>query len=182
MSYTTLSVVAPNATSYDEDYPTRSTENYSHALHEILQDMEDAAGAWYFFDGTVDSATRDAYLQRIHAMTEDVFDYAEGAIDTYRDGALELAAPAWNTIVAPNIGVLHPKLQEQMFKHYDGCMKVCFFIYYMWKTEEDPLLIKEKLQELLIAWPLLDTTIELSSELGQQFKIYPSWKNADLDL
>ena len=180
MSYAALDVTAPHATAYDEDYPTRSTENYAHALHDILQDMEDASGTWYLSDGNVLSATQNVLTGYIHDMIEDVFDYAEGAIDTYRNtGTPVLAHPTKTTIRLPGESV-YQAWSAPLAECYISCMKVCYLVYYMWKTEEDPLLLKEKLQELLIAWPLLDTTVELNSDLGQQFKIYPSWKNADL--
>jgi len=182
MGNTTLAVTAPHATPYDADYPTRSTENYSHALHDILQDMEDATGEWYLSDGVTSSAELNLFMERVHDNIETVFNYAEGAIDTYRaTGTATLTAPAWDDLLLPYYR-FYPEVHMLGLNNYNECMKMMYFIYYMWKTEEDPLLLKEKLQELLIAWPLLDTTIELSSELGQQFKVYPSWKNADLDL
>lgn len=182
MGYTTLSVVAPHATAYDEDYPTRSTENYSHALHEILQDMEDATGAWYFDDNTPSASEFTTFRAWVHDEIEDVFDYAEGAIDTYRSSGTPTLAKPTATDVPAFVSQAYEGILEAGLRLTIEIYKVKYFIYYMWKTEEDPLLLKEKLQELLIAWPLLDTTIELSSELGQQFKVYPSWKNADLDL
>ena len=179
MAFTTLSVVAPHATAYDEDYPTRSTENYSHALHEVLQDMEDATN-WYLSDQVPATAVRNSIIQKIHDMVEAVFDYAEDAIEGWRATQTPgLSKPTWESIDAPLINV-YSKFALIEYQVWSDCIKKMYMIYYMWETEEDPLLFKEKLQELLIAWPLLDTTIELNSELGQEFKVYPSWKNADL--
>ena len=182
MGYTALNVTAPHATAYDSDYPTRSNENYAHNLHEILQDMEDATGTWTLTDSWLSTADRNTHVGNLFAMIEDVFDYAEGAIDTYRSsGTPTLAVPTSTTVQNPQ-NWRYKWLFEREAQTYLECTKVVFFIYYMWKTEEDPLLLKEKLQELLIAWPLLDTTIELQNDMGQSFKVYPSWKNADLDL
>ena len=64
-------------------------------------------------------------------------------------------------------------------KFLADCYKMMFMIYYMWKTEEDPLLLKEKLQELLVAWPLQDIAIDLNDETGTQLKVYPQWKNLE---
>ena len=182
MGYTVLNVTAPHATAYDADYPTRSTENYSHQLHEILQDMEDAAGIWYIQDDYVNSSTDLGVLSGyVHDMIEEVFDYAEGAIDTYRaTGTPVLSKPTKTTVTIQTS--LYTDWAKTLMECYASCMKVCYLVYYMWKTEEDPLLLKEKLQELLVAWPLLDTTIELQNDMGQSFKVYPSWKNCDLDL
>lgn len=180
MPYFTLSVVAPHATPYDSDYPTRSTENYSHALHEIIQDMED--NGFLVASEVLTGAEKTTLKEWIHDAIEAVFDYAEGAIDTYRDtGTPVLLEPTATSIASPTLGA-YPITSERQWSLWTECMKVMYFVYYMWKTETDPLLLKEKLQQLLIAWPLLDTTIELNSELGQEFKVYPSWKNADLDL
>lgn len=175
-----LTVTAPHATAYDEDYPTRSTENYSHALHEILQDMED--DSWIITDHVLDSTGMSTLVGSLHDMIEDVFDYADDAITGYRaSGDPNLTKPTKTSLTQPGQRSYY-RHNEILVKTYVECMKMMYLIYYMWETEEDPLLLKEKLQELLIAWPLLDTTIELSSELGQQFKVYPSWKNVDLDL
>lgn len=175
--------VNPNATAYDEDYPTRSTELLNHQLHEMLVDMNDATGDWRLEDGLVNSSTtRQAYLEWIHDLIEDVFDYAEGAIDTYRtSGTPTLSHPAYTDLPLPHLTGYPHRIQEQ-YKLYQEGMKIMYFIYYMWKTETDPLLLKEKLQELLIAWPLMDTTIDLQTESGQTIRMYPSWKNVDLDL
>lgn len=179
MAYSSIAIVAPHVTAYDEDYPTRSTENYSHELHEILQDMEDA-GPWYLNDGVINSTQRTTFMEWIHDAIEVVFDYAEGAIDSYRSsGSPTLSKPLFNDIADPPL-FAYREFNLLCWKTYQECIKTMYFIYYMWKTEEDPLLLQEKLRELLIAWPLLDTTIELNSDLGQSFKVYPSWKNADL--
>lgn len=180
MGQVTLVVTAPHATPYDSDYPTRSTENYSHALHEILQDMEDAG--WIIHDHALDATDSNSIAERMHDMIEEVFDYADSAITTYRStGDPSLSKPTYESVTRPTMRGKWRYALLQM-ETYRDCMRMMYKIYYMWESAEDPLLLKEKLQELLIAWPLLDTTIELNSELGQEFKIYPSWKNADLDL
>jgi len=180
MGYTTLAVTAPHATAYDEDYPTRSTENYAHALHNILQDMEDAVGDWYLHDDYTNATTHANAFARIHDMIEDAFDYVEAAIDTYRStGTPTLAKPTKTTIAAP-YQWFGEHLNKAQWECYTQCMKVCYFAYYMWKTEEDPLLLKEKLQELLLAWPLTDTEITLNEEGGQTMRITPAWKNVDI--
>ena len=179
MGYTALNVTAPHATAYDASYPTRSTENYSHALHDILQDMEDAAGIWYLRDNYPTGAELATYTGYIHDMIEDVFDYANGAITTYRaTGTPTLSKPTKSLITAA-INIYEP-VNNLLLEVYTDCMKMCYKIYYMWKTEDDPLLLKEKLQELLISWPLTDTEIILNEEGGQSMHIVPAWKNVDL--
>lgn len=180
MGYTALNVTAPNSTAYDDAHPTRSTENYAHALHDILQDMEDAAGTWYIYDNVPTAAQISGVMTYIHNAIEDVFDYAAGAIDTYRtSGTPILAHPTAASIASPT-GWADKTLQERVWKTYSECIKIMYFIYYMWKTEDDPLLLKEKLQELLIAWPLTDTEIILNEEGGQSLHVVPSWKNVDI--
>lgn len=179
MSLLSLNVTEPHATPYDSEHPTRSTENYSHALHDILQDMEDA-GPWYIFDGVPVSQQITNMKAQVFIMLEAVFDYAAGAIETYREtGTATLAKPSYvnltplDLIYTPAFGAINAKL-------YVECASMMWKVYYMWKTEEDPLLLKEKLQELLVAWPLTDTEIILSEEGGQTLKIVPAWKNVDI--
>jgi hypothetical protein len=180
MGYTALNVTAPHATAYDSDYPTRSTENYAHNLHTILQDMEDAGGTWTLSDGLTNNTTRDSYLADWMGMIEDVWDYAEGAIDTYRaTGTPTLSKPTVSTIAKPVMGS-YEKLNRKSFDLWISCHKVMWAIYYMWKTEDDPLLLKEKLQELLVAWPLTDTEVILNEEGGQSLHVHPAWKNVDI--
>lgn len=170
---------SPHATAYDADNPTRSTENYSNAMHNILQDMDDN-GSWQFSDNIPSSGYRTAERAYCFGVAEDVFDYAEQAIENHRaEEEISITKPIVTSLVTPpEMGCTEHNVM--LAKVYDQGMRMLFLIYYMWKTETDPLLLKEKLQELLIAWPLLETTVELADDLGQQFKIYPSWKNADL--
>lgn len=179
MGYTTLSVILPHATPYDEAYPTRSMENYSHALHEILQDMEDAGGSWYLTDGNVSSTTQALHTGWIHDMIEDVFDYAASAIEQHRLGFPPGLAKPTKTLVRTPGECVYPLIQAKHYDCYIACMQMCYKIYYMWETEEDPLLLKEKLTELLISWPLTDTEIFLNEEAGQSLRVIPAWKNVD---
>lgn len=180
MSFTKMEITtAPNGTAYASDNPTRSTELYCNQVHNVLQDMDDA-GDWYMRDDAYGPSVRDACATYVHEIVEDVYDYAASAIEDHRaEDPIGLTKPTTTTLTKPT-GTYYPLLDEIKWRVYTEAFKIMFFIYYMWKTEEDPLLIKEKLRELLVAWPLLDTTIELASDLGQQFKVYPSWKNADL--
>lgn len=182
MSYINMIVdVAPNATAYDEDYPTRSTELYNHTLHELLVDMDDG-GSWYLNDKCPSSSEWASYRETACAVIEDVFDYADLAITTHRTpGTPALSKPAHSSLPGP-IVFIYDIFNEAYTKLYTEAYKFMWFIYYMWMTEEDPLLLKEKLQELLIAWPLMDTTIDLQTESGQTIRMYPSWKSVDLDL
>jgi len=173
--------VAPNATAYDADYPTRSTELYCNVMHNILQDCDDS-GQWWISDD-VTSTTRKALIAAwIHDNTEAVFDYAAAAIEDHRnEDPISITEPTGSTPVAipPEI-YFNEVVKAELWRMYASFQRTLYIIYYMWKTEEDPLLLKEKLQELLIAWPLHDITVELNEDMGQQFKVYPSWKNADL--
>jgi len=180
MGYTTVDVTAPHGTAYDEDYPTRSTENYAHSLHNILQDMEDAAGDWYLTDGYPSTAHTTAFLENLHDNIEVVFDYADSAITEHRaEESITLSKPVYDDLSWGVIG-LYPVYAKAVLDNYKECMQMMYKIYYMWKTEEDPLLLKEKLQELLVAWPLTDTEITLNEEGGQTMRITPAWKNVDI--
>lgn len=179
MALSTLVVTAPHATAYDAAFPTRSTENYAHGLHEILQDMEDA-GPWYLTDLTVSTTVRDNVLKNITDNCGVVFDYAAEAIEEHRaDTPITILKPLWNDLSVP-VSPIYKKTYELQIKNYIDCMQMMFKIYYMWKTEEDPLLLKEKLQELLLAWPLTDTEIILNEEGGQSLHVVPAWKNVDV--
>jgi len=179
MASFTLAVTAPHATAYDSDYPTRSTENYSHALHDVLQDMEDAG--FKVADGSLLSAERTNLKNAIHDSIEGVFDYAEDAIQGWRassDPGLTKPSVATTTLTWYYTNVQW--INEFYLKLHAETYRMKYLIYYMWETEVDPLLLKEKLQELLIAWPLTDLTVELNTEAGQEMKVYPSWKNVDI--
>ena len=181
MAHFTFSFEAPHATAYDPDYPTRSTENYSHAMHELLEELENTGDSWYIQNDLPKANYMDTFAGYYHDAIEAVYDYAEGAIDTYRSsGTPTLTKPTAISPITKPSTAYYPSLIEKGFAVYTECLKVCYFIYYMWKTEEDPLLFKEKLRELLLAWPLTDLTVELNTEAGQEMKIYPSWKNVDL--
>lgn len=179
MSYFNLVTDLPHATAYDAAFPTRSTENYAHQLHEILVDMDDA-GYWWITDNTPSDGELGLHQAWIRNAVKVVFDYAEGAISTFRaTGTPTLAEPTTNEI-AIHYGAQYPELQKQQLYIISACYKIMYLIYYMWKTEDDPLLLKEKLTELLISWPLTDTEIILSEEGGSQLRVVPAWKNVDL--
>jgi len=179
MSYSTLAVTAPHATSYDSDYPTRSVENYAHALHDILQDMEDA-GPWYLSDLLPTSANINAYAGKLHDMVEAVFDYADTAITGWRASETPgLSKPVYTDIPVP-LTYANLVNVEILWTTYLACMKMMYKIYYMWETEEDPLLLKERLQELLLAWPLTDMEISLNDTMGQSLRVVPAWKSVDI--
>jgi hypothetical protein len=184
MGYTTLTLdVTPNATAYDANYPTRSTELLNHQLHEMIEDMDLAAGVWYLSDNSFTSSEWITLRNSLYNNIKEVFDYADLAITNYRaTGSPGLSLPLAADIALPSYTNVYPHFQPALLRHYHDCMAMKFKIYYMWMTEEDPLLLKEKLQELLIAWPLMDTTIDLQTESGQTIRMYPSWKNVDLDL
>lgn len=180
MSYTALNVTAPHATAYDASYPTRSTENYAHALHDILQDMEDGTGIWYLHDGFPHTSVYEAVRDYIHDAIEDVFDYADTAITGWRASETPgITKPTKTSITMPP-NILYMEDRLICVRVYSECIKMLYKIWYMWGTEEDPLLLKEKLQELLIAWPLTDSEIFLNEDGGQSIHIVPAWKNVDL--
>lgn len=180
MSSITFTISAsPHGTAYDVDHPTRSTENYSHAMQSLLEDLSDAS-PWKIADGIPSSGFKSNERAYLFGVAEDVFDYAEQAINDHRaEETISITKPIVTSIATPP-EMYDSAANANLTNAYNSGMKMLWLIYYMWKTEEDPLLLKEKLQELLIAWPLQETTIELADDLGQQFKIYPSWKNADL--
>jgi len=171
--------VSPNATAYDSSYPTRSTELYCNVMHNLLQDMDDQGDFWAV-DGVMETGVRSAVYEWWHDTIEEVFDYADTAISDHRTPqTISISKPTKTSVTLPTITV-YPEYEVRMWDHYAYCMKMMYLIYYMWKTETDPLLLKEKLQELLVAWPLHDITVELNEDMGQQFKVYPSWKSAEL--
>lgn len=178
MAYSTLSVTAPTGTTYDSENPTQGTEELNMTLHAILQDMEDA-GAWLLTDERPDATQRTAFLSDVFSMVDEVFDYAEGAISTYRDtGTATLAAPTSSTINPPGTNV-YPELTKQAYQVWVSCTKIVFLIYYMWKTETDPLRVKDFIRDMLLAWPLQDVAINLKDEGGSELKVFPAWNNLD---
>lgn len=178
MAYTTIEVQDVHVTPYDEDYPTRSTENLNWNLHAQLVNMEDA-GPWYMTDQSPSNAERNNLIDWMAGNIERVFEYAQLAVSTYKaTGTPAIAEPALNDFQYPSYRQ-YSRLYDMQFKIFMDCWKVEYMIYYLWKTEDDPLLIKEYLRDLLNAWPLMDTTIELSDETGQSFRVYPSWKNIE---
>ena len=179
MAYTALSIVAPTLSEYDPDNPTQATEELNLALHNILQDMEDATGTWYLTDGVPTAADAAFFFGYVHDVIEDVFDYAKGAIETYRStGTPTLAKPTKTTI--SNFSVIwYPLWSAEAFKVYAEGLKMCYLIYYMWKTETDPLRVKDYIRDMLLAWPLQDIAIDLNDETGTSLKIYPQWKNLE---
>ena len=180
MSYIDLSVAAPHATPYDSEYPTRSTENYSHALHTVLKNMDDY-GSWFLSDGCIATGHHVSLKTDVRTMIKVVFDYAAGAIETYREnGTPTLSEPTVAMLGGLSFQNALPFVAEKAVQLWINCYTMLYKIYYMWKTEDDPLLLKEKLQELLVAWPLTDTEITLNEEGGQTLKIVPAWKNIDI--
>lgn len=172
-------VASPHATPYDEDYPTRSTENLNHALHTILKAM-DTQGAWYLVDNYPTSSDLATFVTWIRGMVKDVFDYADSAITNHRlDLPPGLSEPTTGMFTAFT-GKKYSTWMTEVIRTNVECMAMAYKIYYMWMTEEDPLLLKEKLREILLAWPLTDMEINLGDDMGQQLKIIPVWKNIDL--
>lgn len=184
MGYAALTIdVNPNAAGYDEDYPTRSTELLNHQLHEMLVDMDDATGSWYLTDDVLTAGQWQTLENWIVTTLDTVFDYAAQAIEDHRsEVSISITIPTVSSLTVPTYATYYREVSNFCMRFLGECYKMMFVIYYMWKTEEDPLLIKEKLQQLLIAWPLMDTTIDLQTESGQTIRMYPSWKNVDLDL
>ena len=179
MAYTSLAVTAPTLSAYDPDNPTQATEELNLALHNILQDMDDASGTWYLTDNAPSNAESVAIRTSVNACYEVVFNYAESAIASFRvPETIVLAKPAYNDLPAIPSGAYFPILQL-MHRVHAQCLKGMWFIYYMWKTEEDPLRIKDYIRDMLMAWPLQDIAIDLNDETGTQLKVYPQWKNLE---
>jgi hypothetical protein len=175
----TLAVDAPHATAYDEEFPTRSNENYSHALHEILQGMEDA-GPWYIFSEYTSGDDATQIRSWIRSTIQVVFNYAKSAIVNYRAGNPPgLAEPAYTML--PSMTFRGRKEFDRAWLRLEAeCMKMMYKIYYLWETEEDPLRIKDYIRDMLIAWPLQDVEISLQEEGGQKLRVYPVWKDIDI--
>jgi len=179
MAYQALSVTAPTLSAYDPDNPTQATEELNLALHNILKDMDDATGTWWLSDGVMTTGQSAPHRASVVAMIGAVFDYCEGAISTYRDtGTATLTRPINTTIPTPYVSGC-PGPDDILNQVYIQCQKVCHFVYYLWKTETDPLRVKDFIRDMLMAWPLQDIAIDLNDETGTQLKVYPQWKNLE---
>lgn len=178
MAYEQILVNDAHLTSYDEDYPTRSTENLNWNLHSMLMDMQDA-GPWWLNDNNPDTTDCNTIRQAIYDNIKVVFDYAALAITTYRaTGTPAIAEPAVGALGRPVLRV-YEAAQGVQWQIQALCFQKMYMIYYLWKTEDDPLLIKEYMRDLLNSWPLMDTTIQLSDETGQSFRVFPAWNNIE---
>jgi len=178
MPYLVLSIDAPTLSAYDPDNPTQATEELNLQLHNILQDMEDSS--WKLNDGVISAGHWTTFGTWLVAQLGVVFDYAAQAIADHRaDDPISIIRPTASAIPAHTYVSYYPSINTFMMKFLADCYKMMFMIYYMWKTEEDPLLLKEKLQELLVAWPLQDIAIDLNDETGTQLKVYPQWKHLE---
>lgn len=179
MAFTSLVCAPPHATAYDEAYPTRSTENYAHALHIILEDMKDAG--WSIDDGEWSNSHANTFAALMRTNIKTVFDYAKQAITNHRASTpTGLSEPVYSDVYWSSATQTYKFFKKALYNNAHECIAMMYKIYYMWETEEDPLLIKEKLQELLIAWPLTDTEIILNEEGGSKIRVVPAWKDVDI--
>ena len=167
----------PDATAYDASYPTRSTELYSNECHQILATM--SSNGFLFDDGIPEGADRDNILANIRDMVSDVTVYATAAITNFRDhGSPDLLPPDENTITLPLISY-YREPQQLLLSLYAKSISVCWTLYYLWCTEEDPLRIKDYIRDMLLAYPLNDLTIALNEEGGSSIRIFPSWNEIE---
>lgn len=177
MAYFTLSIAAPTLSAYDPDNPTQATEELNLQLHNILQDMED--GSWYLSDEVYTAAEGTYFRQYAHYVCQTVFNYAKSAIVAYRsETPIPLTEPTYNSFSPPS-GMVCKFLQQKAFDMFTQGMKMLYFIYYMWKTEEDPVRIKDYIRDMLLAWPLQDISIDLKDEGGSQLRVYPTWNELE---
>lgn len=177
MAYFTLSVAAPTLSAYDPDNPTQATEELNIQLHNILQDMEDAG--FYIAENRMDTTALQGARSAMRDMTKNVFDYAKSAIHNYRDtGDPNLSEPVYTGVTAPVYTQYHAAAIAQ-WQHYATCIKIMYMIYYLWETEDDPLLLKEYIRSMLLAWPLQDIQINLADDSGSQLKIFPAWRHIE---
>lgn len=174
MPYIDLNIdPAPSGVGYDDEFPTQNNELLAAQIHNTLQDMEDeywriGAGPTDYYQAIMRSGIRD--------QIKVVFDYAKTAIHNFRTigvpGISEPTAALFSTI---SYSDTYPETTGPCIQLYIECMKMMYRIYYLWQTEEDPLRIKDYIRDMLIAWPLMDTTIALKDEGGSELRIYPSW-------
>jgi hypothetical protein len=178
MAYTLLSIDAPTLLGYDSENPTQATEELNLQLHNVLQDMEDA-GVWYMSDECPPTAHADTAGSYIVANYKITFLYAKQAIENHRAGSpTGLAEPNHDdyywTISYPYIYV-----RKALFQSAMEAVQMAWKIYYMWETEDDPLLIKDYIRDMLLAWPLQDISIDLKDEGGSSLRVYPQWNNLE---
>lgn len=178
MAYFAYSAVnSPSAAGYDEDYPTRNQELLADELLRLLNDCSDAS--FRFFDGINTEVQNPQWAEWIHDTTEIVRKYAEEAIADYRaQDPIGIAEPTWETI--PWILWTVPPMQDSFMKHWVRCNTALHVIYYMWKSEVDPLRIRDYLIDTLLTVPLNDVTVDLKEDSGAQIKVYPTFQTVDV--
>lgn len=178
MSYAILSVTAPTLSAYDPDNPTQATEELNLQLHNILQDMED--NGFYVNDGRLSTTLMNFHQASIRNCVKVVFDYAASAIEDFRaEDPIGLAEPSTTEFANFTYAEYYPFLSNFQNKVFLECYKMMYLIYYMWKTETDPLRIKDYIRDMLLAWPLQDISIDLKDEGGSQLRVYPTWSELE---
>jgi hypothetical protein len=178
MAYADLSITGPTLSAYDPDNPTQATEELNLQLHNILQDMEDAG--WRITDDLLLSGSWTVLEQWIVNCLDTVYDYAAQAIADYRNGdPISITIPTVSSLAVGGLTAYYPEVNAFQMRFLGECYKMMFVIYYLWKTEDDPLRIKDYIRDMLLAWPLNDITIDLGSESGSSMRLYPSWKGIE---
>jgi hypothetical protein len=176
-SYTLDISPSPSLSAYDPDNPTQATEELNLALHNMLVAMESAG--WKMSDDIPATSDIEGALYYCFGIISGVFDYADQAITNFRaKDPTGLSEPLITTITVPTPSV-YPELTRLMMEHWLLGIKALYFIYYLWETEDDPLRVKDFIRDMLIAWPLLDTTIELRDEGGSALRVFPQWRNLE---
>jgi hypothetical protein len=175
MGYIDLAIdPEPSGVGYDDAYPTENNERLAAQIHNTLEDMADS-GYWYLTDKVPSVTQFTGLMVVVRAVIKNVFDYADSAITQYRaTGSVTLSEPAASDFGYP-LGYADESMEREIIRTYVQGLKIKYAIYYMWQTETDPLRIKDYIRDMLVAWPLLDTTISLKDEGGSELKIYPSW-------
>lgn len=166
----------PDATAYDASYPSRSTELFSAESHQILASM--SANTFNVEDGLPNTAELATVIGNVNQMIQDVFDYAALGITNFRDHeSPDLPLPS--TVVTSPIEVNYKEIQKFLIGHYRACVKVAYFIYYLWETENDPLRIGDYMREALLNWPIQESAISLNDETGLALKVFPAWNQIE---
>jgi len=172
MAYATLVVTAPTGTTYDSENPTQGTEELNMTLHAILQDMEDAG--FLLNDGTIEAGHWTTLENWIVSQLDIVFDYAAQAIEDHRnEDPISITIPTASKLAAHTYNAYYPSVNAFSMNFLTDCYKMLFMIYYMWKTETDPLRLKDYIRDMLLAWPLQDITLDLSDDGGNQIRVHP---------
>lgn len=176
MAYIDLAIdPSPSGEGYDDSLPTQNNELLAAQIHNTLEDMDDS-GTWYISNDDLSTNDKNAIASALYDNMEVVFNYAKTAITNFRaTGSPGIAKPVAYSVLTRPLYSWNKTAQKIQWENYNTCLRMMWAIWYMWGTETDPLRIKDYIRDMLVAWPLMDTTISLKDEGGSELKIYPSW-------